>query len=93
MLLHAKATNEHATIFNLIVFSSADLRRMNSITSNRGNIEHGGLRRDEFSLTVADLHHRRRIRHEAVEPIACHTVCRPKGGSSCAGYPPSIATT
>src|SRR6516162_3031846 len=49
--------------------------------------------RDEFRLTVTDLHHRPRIRDAAVELIASHTVWRPKDGSSCAGYPPSIATT
>ena len=39
----------------------------------------------DSSLTVADLHRHGQIRHEAVEPIARHTVWRPKGGSPCDG--------
>jgi hypothetical protein len=35
-------------------------------------------KRTHLSLTVADLHHHGPIRREAVEPIACHTVWRPK---------------
>ena len=42
---------------------------------------------------VTDLHRHGQIRHEAVEPIARHTVWRPKGGSPCDGCRPSIAMT
>ena len=46
---------------------------------NSGNIEHSGPRPDEFSASVTDLHHHRRIRHDAVEPDRLPTSLQAEG--------------